>query len=420
MSGDDLITITKGQTVIVQVKGDISASAETDGTHTFDFNAVTAQGALTGTTIESTPSGTGQEMTCVANGSLTTSLDASNPDASLIAAGSTGKILTVLKMEALYEDIELDSIMLTQDAASASSSVNDYTKLYLYDEDGNMIVEATPTAVDTYTINVPDYSEDANGNWVSGFKIANEDSDGAKLTVKADFAGIGTGLGGTSAAQVGWKVAADADVIATGVESGQGATETGTTNSNTHWVYKSVPTVAILSLPIGTLANGTATVFKFSVTAGSQGDIDLREVTFTIATTGASVTALKAYDVTGTEVELNDSGDEVAITTGLTVVEFDSTKVRTIAAGTTKIFELRGTVTGASTGDSIVTQLNGDAAVITDNKYPTTYALAAANDEFVWSDRSATSHSVDTIDWTNGYLVDGLNSTVSNAAVLSL
>lgn len=422
LSGTDAVTVTKGGTTIVQVKGDVSASAGI-GNHVFDLATVTAQGVSTGTTVASAQAGvgSGQAMTVAANGTLTTSLDSSNPDSSLIAAGSTGVTLTVLKMEATYEDIELDSIMLTADDGilAASSTANDYSRLYLYDEDGHMIVSTVPTATDTYTISVPDYVPGTT--WTSGFMVSNEDSNGAKLYVKADLSNIGTAQPGTSGNRVGWMIAAAGDVIATGKESGQGATEAGTANSNTHWVYKSVPTVAMVALPTGTLSNGTITIAKFSVSADAKGDIDLRKVAFTVATTSCTAATMKLYDVTSGSVELNATGVEADVNDLVDLV-FDASKVRTISAGTTRTFELRATVTGAGTaGDSVVTSLNGDSDVIASSAYPTTYTLAAgdANGDFIWSDRSASSHGAGTYDWTNGYLVSGLNATINNSQVVS-
>jgi len=422
LSGNDELVVPKGTTMLVHVMANISASATT-GDHVISLSTITCQGKNTGTTITSTPAGAGQAMTLAANGALATSLDSSNPDASLIAAGSTGVTLTVLKMEATYEDIELDTIMLTADVTTAASSTaKDYINLYLYDEDGNQIVKATPTSTVTYTITLPDYVE-SNGNWVSGFKVTNEDTNGAKLYVKADFSTIGTGLAGTSGAQAGWKIAANADIVATGKESGQTATATGTTDSNTHWIYKSVPTVAMVTLPTTQLINGSNILAKLSVTASSGGDIDLKKLSFTVATTSCTVTDLsfKVYDVTSGETEMNATGDSVGAS-GLVEVEFDS--LRTIPIGTTKTFVLKGTVTDVdgTTSDSISTQLMGDVAPVAAQKYPTTYALVdadASNDDFIWSDISASSHAVTTLDWTNGYLVSGLNATTNNAQVVS-
>ena len=65
----------------------------------------------------------------------------------------------------------------------------------------------------------------------------------------------------------------------------------------------------------------------------------------------------------------------------------------------------------------------GDAAHVagTDTLMHTSLEVSTdANDDFIWSDLSAGSHSVSTDDWTNGYLVKGLNSISSTATTVSL
>jgi len=83
---------------------------------------------------------------------------------------------------------------------------------------------------------------------------------------------------------------------------------------------------------------------------------------------------------------------------------------------------LRGTVTGATTAATVITQLQGDAAY---NLPVSTYMQAAvtvdswANDDFIWSDQSAASHAIATADWTNGFLVSGLPSSNTISQTLS-
>jgi hypothetical protein len=94
---------------------------------------------------------------------------------------------------------------------------------------------------------------------------------------------------------------------------------------------------------------------------------------------------------------------------------------RTVAAGTTKTFELRGTLSGSWASGTISTQLEGDS--VETSKASGTYGLTAANvdinsggNDFIWSDFSDADHSSSatgssTADWYNGYLVSGLPSS---------
>ena len=79
-----------------------------------------------------------------------------------------------------------------------------------------------------------------------------------------------------------------------------------------------------------------------------------------------------------------------------------------VGAGSSRTYELRpGTVTGwGDSGDQITIQFAEDTDVVTN-------AAAAdlhSGDNFVWSDRSASSHTTVTTDWTNGYLVKDTDS----------
>jgi hypothetical protein len=43
----------------------------------------------------------------------------------------------------------------------------------------------------------------------------------------------------------------------------------------------------------------------------------------------------------------------------------------------------------------------------------------ANHDDFIWSDKSKSSHSASSLDWTNGYLVSGLPSANLAAEIVS-
>jgi hypothetical protein len=202
-------------------------------------------------------------------------------------------------------------------------------------------------------------------------------------------------------------------------------------------LYKGLPTFEKLALPTGTLANGTNVLFKYKVTANTA-DIGLWKFTFDVTTTGASVTNLELYDVTASqEVLLYSNADSFTSTVFLEVLLDDDNPTglnggeeRTITAGGSRMFELRGTISGASSGDSISTRLAGDASAPTQSGFisSTDIRVMASSsqvdtdlqDDFIWSDRHVGGHSTSTADWTNGYLVGGLSSASSSAALLSL
>ena len=91
--------------------------------------------------------------------------------------------------------------------------------------------------------------------------------------------------------------------------------------------------------------------------------------------------------------------------------------------GATRYFELRGTVSGAASGASVSSQIQGDAA------YPQLAAFLAVatsggidggtDNDFIWSPNATTTSLVSHEDWTNGYGVDGLPASNMTAEVLS-
>jgi len=98
---------------------------------------------------------------------------------------------------------------------------------------------------------------------------------------------------------------------------------------------------------------------------------------------------------------------------------------RTVSAGSYRDFVLKGNATGVTTNASVTTYLRGDSdAPKLSATFMTTAALVdawypSANNNFVWSDFSAPSHSRLTTDWTNGYLVSGLPSSGMTSQTIS-
>jgi hypothetical protein len=422
LEGDERFTVGSGNQTVVEIRVDVAAGA-TAGTHTF---AVATADYVTGYGVDSNnqvtesidTAKTGQALTLVANGTLATSLDSSNPDAQLLVAGTTGVTLAVFKMEAEYEDAELDTMLLTQ-VSTASSSASDYDKVYLEDEAGTVVATLTyPTSTTPFL------------NFIDGaYVVDKDDSNGEMMYVKADLASIGTGYNGVSGHKVGYKVALAADVVAKGAQTGTGITESGTATGNDSYVYKSVPSVSLDNSGLSTkLGNGSdVSLFKFKVGADTN-DLDLHKFSFSIATTSCNITAISLYDVTGTEVDLSETDlvcTAAACTVDAVIDKAGSaagSNIVTVTGGSTRTFELRGTVSGAdAAGDLATIKLMGDAAEPASIGAVGTATLidADTNDDFIWSDMSASSHAIGTGDWMNGYLVDGLNSTFSTSHQLA-
>ncbi len=450
---DNPLVIPKGTIKSIALKGNISASATAaiQGFGIADLDAsLTAIGVSTGTALDGSTSitaGDGQKMTIATAGQYSIALDSSTPSSRLVVANSTGSIMTVLRFVATAEAINVDKLELF--LASASSTCNDLSMVYVYD--GSTLLGSSP-------IGTANAAGGAGTNTVftlsTPLKLAvNEEK---LVTIKADLAEIKTT---DTVAVAGHLLAVDVNsrvdsAYNGGIGQSSGtriagfittAADTTQVTTGPAYIYKSVPTVARVDVSTTKLTNSTMDLFKFTVAADAKGDIDLYKFTFRIATSVASVGALEVWDVTPgytetclfatTSTTVYQSGTNlnglpwVSGTTNLDMVLLTTpgtwgtaSSSRTVSANTTKTFVLRGTVTGATTAASIVTQMQGDEAY---NLPDATYMQAAStvdswsNDDFIWSDKSASSHSATTADWTNGYMVSGLPSSNTSSQTLA-
>jgi len=235
-----------------------------------------------------------------------------------------------------------------------------------------------------------------------------------------------------------------------------GTVDTATTvpnTANSTYVYRAVPAIAGVNLDnSGYISNGgEIDLYKFKVTAPSQGPVDVKQLKFAVTWSDGGtgdamkVSNMKLYkdgvDITGTVTIQNEDGYTLEGTTGsisdpdddTIVVTWPTTYEDTISAGTSTTYTLKGTPSGFRTAgatdqvgtDSIAIQLSLDTAAQTAaNKYinvgttttsilklysTTTGDVSAEAVKFLWSDDSAVAHDADvtssTNDWYNGYLL---------------
>jgi len=326
---------------------------------------------------------------------------------------------------------------------TASSSPSDVTKVTLWDG-STQVGEAE--FIGTSTV--------ATSTLTSTVAIP---KDGSKLiTIKGNLASIGTSQIGTQGALI--KV--DYDGSATIGTQGKGASSGTTINQSSSTdtamdgvrVFRSFPTIAKVAVPTNTLSNGDATLLRFKVTADSAGDVGLSKFTLRLATTTAAVTAMNIYAYTDSGFSVAASGlssggailannkdlgatlkNWVSSATDLDFFPETSAAASTtiqVPAGQTRYFEVIGTVSGAASGASVATQLQGDAAYISIGdmdgaglaygKASTTANVDAdTNNDFIWSGNATTSSAILHQDWTNGYGIVGLPTLNMSAEVLS-
>ena len=430
---DSPLTVPKGTVKTLALKCNVSSGAT--GTYAWGTSASTNP-TVTGVTSSNDVSevvtiSAGQTMT-VGTGSFTVTKDASSPSYTIVAGGTTATI-GVLRFTSTNEAINLERVRL-QLTNTASSSPNSLVQVTLWDG-ATQVGTATFTGANTI----------ATSTLSSTVQIP---KDGSKLiTIKADLAAIGSGAATSTS---GALVAIDYDggyaagTKGTGASSGtaiESSTSSDTAMDGVR-VMKSYPTLAKDSVGIANnkLNNGTGALLRFRVTANSAGDVGLYKFTFTLSTTTASVTSVNVFGYTdsaysqpvsgvtsGGQLRSSDVSPAASGLVELVITNSGGTATPLqVPAGTTRYFEVRGTVTGSATGASVSTQLEGDAA------YPSLApgleglmadAVAvdadATHDDFIWSPNSTTTSATTNNDWTNGFGVPGLPATNLSPEVLS-
>lgn len=366
--------------------GDWAADVEGNGTSAVDGNTVTAS-------VQ-----TLQTIT-IGNGSLTLSAG-THPDAANLIAGTSGNWVGQFRFN----------------AANTAYTINKF-------------VIGVPNNFATSTASMTIEYPKADGSTGSMTSVVVSGDTG---TLYASFVGVGMYVAKDAEALVNVKLALTS--IASGATSGVQGNVTFVPNSNfeavntagvvidnvgstsytgsNYYVRKSVPTFARVALSNTPLSDEA--IFKFTVVADSAGTIDIKQLGFTVTTAGSvSVTSMKLYNsetglaITDTGVNADGSGN-VKLVVG---AEDDDV----LSIGTTaKTYDVRGTVTAWGTGDQISVKFKEDTAVIgtpTNSAYnDDSITLRAANYN-IWSDRSASTHTTITTDWTNGYLLKNMNGT---------
>lgn len=189
--------------------------------------------------------------------------------------------------------------------------------------------------------------------------------------------------------------------------SGAAVTTVGSAdlNGNLFYVRKSKPTFAKQTV---STAPNYGTLYKFTVAADAAGNIELKQLGFTVTTVGTTVTQLYLYDPSSS-TQLTDT--KVDTTAGAAKLIVGAVDDDVLVIGTTaKTYEVRGTVTGwGDTGDSVIVSFTEDTAV---SATASSETLRGAQNN-VWSDKSVTNHSTTSADWTNGYLLKNMSEAQS-------
>jgi hypothetical protein len=427
---DNSLTIAKGTIKNLTLTCNVTSSpANSNDTYAVTNGTSASAGdyAITGVTSgNSVGSGTGLTLgtgnggtMSLTTASLSMSVDPSSPSYTVMAGGTTGVTVGVIKLRATNEALNLNKLALTLSTGSSTDVVN----TYLY-QGSTLLGTATFTGSNTT----------ATSTFATALSLV-KDTD-TLVTIKADLANIGTSQSGTE----GKLVKIDPlNAQGTGASSGATVNASSTAGSNVSGfrVFKSFPTLALDTLPSGSGADGR--LMHFKVTASSAGPVGIQQLTFNLATTVSTVSnvGLYAYTDSSYSQAISGQGNSGQIGSNITLAfpagngtlnganatSTPTTNPIQIPAGTTYYFELRGSVTGGGTTGAVVTTLKGDVAypsnnspiditkgysVATSSAFTATGETAGAN--FIWSGNATSTSSTSDVDWSNGYGIPGLGS----------
>jgi hypothetical protein len=222
-------------------------------------------------------------------------------------------------------------------------------------------------------------------------------------------------------------------------------------------VFKSYPTLELVSLPTSKLTAGRVTLFRFKVTAGAEEDIGIAKFTFRVATSSAtaqldmidnaniyvytdsgfSVAASGVQSdgaISSTNVDLTDHW--ASASSDLQLWAENSSNASTtvvVPKGNVRYLAIKADALTAGTQFSVSTQLQGDSKFVSNltatpfkatasTSYlgTTTYIEAQADNDFIWRPFSTTTaQSIDANDYATGYGIPGLPNVNTDTQVMT-
>jgi hypothetical protein len=281
---DQSLTIPKGTVKTISLKCNISSSATSTATYAWGIQAspsISVTGITSSNDVTETVSASAGQTQTIGNGYLTIATGDNDNGYSIVSANTTGNIVATYKVKAVNEAINLNKLGLKL-TNTASSSSSDLVQVTVWDgsEQVGSVVFTGSNTVATTSFATP--------------VVLTKDTDKV-LTVKADFAGIGTSAAGTQGHLFAIDVNASDTTGTEGTGAGSGSTiNLATSGSSASTavsgvrVFKSFPTFAKLSVPTNTLNNGEQKLLRFSVSANSAGDVGIYKFTVRVATTTAT------------------------------------------------------------------------------------------------------------------------------------
>jgi len=398
-----------------------SGSGNTGGTGLTTGNAITVGTDLTLQTIT------------VGTGTFTTAVGAGNPDSLNVVAGTSdvqAGSFTFTTQNSSFKVEEL-KVLIPADAATSVASV----KLRYKNSLG-----ATEEKTGSLTLSSGAQQTHATATFTGlDFFIPADDSGDVDVLVNIPTLSSGASSGKTISVLIDNGVtdgfrAVDSSGTATTTLDGADLDGSATAGSGDFVVRGSIPTLSSTPITDALVAGSDQVIGRFTVSANSGGSMGWRKAVFAINKTAAvtldATTTVKLYRMpanvsvagsfsTTTGSQANQSQMFTTTATSGDII-FIADSEQQLAAGASQLYELRTTVGGLAAGSNLSVRIaNPNTTSATSTTFANMNAGGAGNatNTFVWTDRSATSHSATTADWTNDYLVKSLPLPIGNRNV---
>jgi hypothetical protein len=375
------VNVAKDATKVIEV----FASTDTNATGTLKvalgFTAKDSNGdAVSISSVETVA------FTVTNQGSLAVAKDGNTADAAILASkAGVEQAVASYKLTATNDSANVTSLTVTN-VSTTDVRIASYK---LYNSAGTLLSTANPFAGETeFTI-----ADNA-------LKVAADSSE--VVTVKAILNNIENDETATDKV-----LTLTADAIEFKASNGSKTVSDISVAANTFYIRKTVPTVALMTLPNSTLTSGTQVISKFTVTADSNADVKIGKLVVKVATT-SGVTVAAATN--GVKVNGTSKNTASAISGSYVTVDFGTSTPEIVSAGTSKTFEIVSnvTVTG-SNRESLSTVIEeGAYDVVTAAEY-------AGVNYMVWSDSASNTDSKNV--WFNSFRVKGLPTDTQTISV---
>jgi hypothetical protein len=410
------LDIPASSTKTIGIYGNILAGANAGPFQATITTSTTGTGNVTG--ISTSAASTALQTITVGSGSLSVTTGAGDPVSANVIAGSSSVKVGQFKFSASNSTYTVQNLAVLI-PNGAATSVTNVTVSYK-DAAGATQTQTqpitTPSAVAGYatatfsglTMYVPSNDSANLDVFVGTPTIASGATSGAAITATLD-----TGLAGGL-----FRAVNSAGSATTTVNSTSNVNVAG---SGTFYVRKSLPTFAVIQ-PSYTIPVTGSPIYQFSITADPAGAIDWSKLKFNVATSSATastmLTGVYLADSNGNNLLDNTT---TSATTTSTAITIDLTKNATqpkhqeVAAGQTKTYSLYATVAGfGATGSTLSISLAADTAVAAYNGSADATNVVPGSPNTIWSDESASGHSISTSDWTNGYLLKNFTANTTS------